>query len=142
MADVGLVRKRVKAVMEQARRDQSERRTRAQDAARAYETFLSTSAIPAFRMIANVLTAEGVKFETMTPSGSVLIVAERQRDDAIALELDTSVDPPEPLVTVTRVRGSRSQRHERRIKGSTPMQQLTEDDVIEMLLEELRPWLG
>jgi hypothetical protein len=93
-------------------------------------------------MIANVLTAEGVKFETMTPSGSVLIVAERQRDDAIALELDTSVDPPEPLVTVTRVRGSRSQRHERRIKGSTPMQQLTEDDVIEMLLEELRPWLG
>jgi len=90
MADVGLVRKRVKAVMEQARRDQSERRTRAQDAARAYETFLSTSAIPAFRMIANVLTAEGVKFETMTPSGSVLIVAERQRDDAIALELDTS----------------------------------------------------
>ena len=58
------------------------------------------------------------------------------------LELDTSVDPPEPLVTITRVRGSRSLRNERRIKGLAPMQQLTEDDVIEMLLEELRPWLG
>ncbi len=142
MADVGLVRKRVKTAMEQARRDQSERRTRAQEAARGYETFLSTAAIPAFRMVANVLTAEGVKFEAMTPSGGVLIVADRQRDDAIGLELDTGVDPPEPLVTITRVRGSRSLRHERRIKGATPMQQLTEDDVIEMLLEELRPWLG
>jgi hypothetical protein len=128
--------------MEQARRDQSERRARAQEAARAYDTFLNTIAIPAFRMVANVLTAEGVKFEAMTPSGGVLIVADRQRDDAIGLELDTSVDPPEPLVTITRVRGSRSLRHERRIRGSAPMQQLTEDDVIEMLLEELRPWLG
>lgn len=142
MADVGLVRKRVKSVMEQARRDQSERRARAQEAGRAYETFLNTIAIPAFRMVANVLTAEGVKFEAMTPSGGVLIVADRQRDDAIGLELDTSVDPPEPLVTITRVRGSRSLRHERRIRGSAPMPQLTEDDVIEMLLEELRPWLG
>jgi len=26
--------------------------------------------------------------------------------------------------------------------GSTPVQQLTEDDVVEMLLEELRPWLA
>lgn len=142
MADVGLVRKRVKFAMEQARRDQSERRGRAQDAARDYEAFLTQSAIPAFRMLANVLTAEGVKFEAMTPGGGVLIVAERQRDDSISLELDTTLDPPEPLVTVTRARGSRSHRSERRIKGSTPMQQLTEDDVIEMLVEELRPWMG
>jgi len=142
MADVGIVRKRLKSAMEQERRDQSERRARAQEAARVYETFLNTSAIPAFRMLANVLTAEGVKFEAMTPSGGVLIVSDRQRDDAIALELDTSVDPPEPLVTITRARGSRSLRTERRIKGTAPMHKLTEDDVIEMLLEEVRPWLG
>ncbi|MEO8680240.1 MAG: hypothetical protein ABI665_14410 [Vicinamibacterales bacterium] len=141
MADVGLVRKRVKAEIEHERRVQSERRARAQEAGRAYELFLNT-AVPAFRMVANVLTAEGVKFETMTPSGGVMMVSERQRDDGISLELDSSVDPPEPLVTVTRTRGSRSLRHERRIKGSVPMQQLSEDDVIEMLLEELRPWLG
>jgi hypothetical protein len=30
---------------------------------------------------------------------------------------------------------------ERSIKGSNPLVHLTEDDVIEMLLEELRPWL-
>ena len=142
MADVGIVRKRLKSAMEQERRDQSERRGRAKEAAGTYESFLNTAAIPAFRMIANVLTAEGVKFEAMTPSGGVLIVADRQRDDAISLELDTSVDPPEPLVTITRVRGSRTFRAERRIKGTAPMPQLTEDDVIEMLLEELRPWLG
>jgi len=70
------------------------------------------------------------------------LVSERQRDDAITLELDTSVDPPQPLLTTTRTRGSRSLRAERPVKGSTPMQQLTEDDVIEALLEELRPWLA
>lgn len=141
MADVGLVRKRVKAEIEQERRVQAERRARAQEAARAYELFLNT-AVPAFRMVANVLTSEGVKFEVMTPSGGVAMISDRQREDGISLELDTTLDPPEPLVTITRSRGSRSLRHDRRIKGPLPMAKLTEDDVIEMLLEELRPWMG
>ena len=57
------------------------------------------------------------------------------------MELDTTADPPQPLVTITRVRRSRIVQSDRSIKGSNPLVQLTEDDVIEMLLEELRPWL-
>lgn len=142
MADVAVVRKRVRFAIEQAKRDQSERRARVAESTRLYETFLETCAVPAFRMIQNVLASEGMKFEVMTPSGSVTLISERQREDSIALELDASLDPPQPLVTISRVRGRRTLQSERPVKGSTPLQQLTEDDVIEMLLEELRPWLS
>ncbi len=141
MADVAVVRKRVKTAIEQARRDQAERRGRVAEATRAYETFLEGSAIPVFKMFANILKSEGLHFEVMTPAGGVRLQSERQRDDSIEMELDTSADPPQPLVTITRVRGSRIIQSDRSIKGSNPLVHLTEDDVIEMLLEELRPWL-
>lgn len=141
MADIGQLRKRVKHLMDQVRREQAERRARAAEAARAYDAFLS-AAVPAFRAVAQVLKAEGVPFEVMTPAGGVRLVSERHRDDAIEIELDTAADPPEPLVIVTRTRGSRRLRAERPVKAGTPLGRLTEDDVIDMLLEELKPWLA
>lgn len=141
MADVALVRKRVKTAIEQARRDQAERRGRVAEATRAYEGFLEGAAIPVFKMFANILKSEGLHFEVMTPAGGVRLQSERQRDDSIQLELDTTMDPPQPLVTITRVRGSRIAQSDRPLKGGTPLAQLTDDDVIEMLLAELRPWL-
>jgi hypothetical protein len=141
MADVAVVRKRVKTAIEQARRDQAERRERVAESRKNYDTFLQTAAIPVFRMIANVLKSEGLHFEVMTPAEGVRLQSERNREDAIELELDTTSDPPQPLVTITRVRGSRVVQTDRSIKGSNPLVHLTEDDVVEMLLEELRPWL-
>ena len=100
MADVAVVRKRVRTAIEQARRDQAERRERVAEAQTNYETFLQTAAIPVFRMIANVLKSEGnLNFEVMTPAGGVRLQSERNREDAINLELDTTADPPQPLVT-------------------------------------------
>jgi hypothetical protein len=141
MSDVGVIRKRVRFAIDAARRDQAERRGRAAEAAKAYEVFLESAATPAFRTLANILRAEGLSFEVMMPSGGVRLASDRNRDDAIDLELDSSSDPPEPLVTITRARGSRVLRRERAVKPGTPLAQLTEDDVVEMLLEELRPWL-
>ena len=120
MADVAVVRKRVRTAIEQARRDQAERRGRVAEAQQSYNLFLEASAIPAFRMIANVLKSEGLHFEVMTPAGGVRLQSERSREDAIEMELDTSADPPQPLVTITRVRGSRVVQSDRRIKGSNP----------------------
>jgi len=141
MADVAEVRKRIRAEIEKSRRDQAERRTRVAEATSAYEAFLETAAVPVFRMFANVLKSEGLHFEVMTPAGGVRLQSERQRDDAIEMELDTTADPPQPLVTITRARGSRVVQSDRGIKGSTPLVQLTEHDVVEMLIEEMRPWL-
>jgi hypothetical protein len=131
----------VKSAIEQARRDQAERRGRAAEAQKNYEIFLETAAVPVFRMFANILKSEGLNFEVMTPAGGVRLQSERNRDDAIEMELDISADPPQPLVTVTRVRGSRVIQTDRSIKGSNPLVQLGEEDVIDMLLDELRPWL-
>lgn len=142
MVDVAVVRKRVRFAIEQARRDQAERRGRVAEARKAYEEFLENTVIPVFRMFANVLKAEGLSFEVMTPAGGVRLQSERHRDDAIEMELDTTADPPVPQVTITRTRGSRVVQTDRRIREGKPLVQLTEDDVVEMLLEELRPWLG
>ncbi len=141
MADVAEVRKRIRAEIEKSRRDQADRRTRVAEATAAYDAFLQHAAIPVFRMFANILKSEGLNFEVMTPSGGVRLQSERHRDDAIEMELDASADPPQPLVTVTQVRGSRVIQSDRTIKGSNPLVQLTEEDVIEMLLEEMRPWI-
>ncbi|MDP2389722.1 MAG: hypothetical protein Q8N52_05285, partial [Acidobacteriota bacterium] len=118
-----------------------ERRGRVAEATKAYDAFLDSAAIPVFKMFANILKSEGLHFEVMTPAGGARLQSERQRDDSIELELDTAANPPQPLVTITRVRGSRIVQSDRPIKGATPLAQLTEDDVIEMLLDELRPWL-
>ena len=142
MAAVAEVRKRVRYAIDQARRDSAERRERVAEAQKNYDTFLETAAIPAFRMVANVLKSEGnLNFEVMTPAGGVRLQSERHREDAIEMELDTTADPPQPLVTITRARGSRLTQSDRSIKGSNPLARLTEDDVIDMLVEELRPWL-
>ena len=142
MADLAVVRKRVRLAIEQARRDQAERRARVAEARKNYETFLETAAIPVFRMFANILKSENLHFEVMTPADGVRLQSERNRDDAIEIELDTTADPPQPLVTITRVRGRRVVQSDRTIKGSNPLVQLTDEDVVEMLLEELRPWLS
>jgi hypothetical protein len=141
MADVAIIRKRIRAEIDKVRRDQADRRARVAEATAAYEHFLQNAAIPVFRMFANILKAEGLNFEVMTPSGGVRLQSERQRDDAIEMELDTSADPPQPLVTITRARGSRVIQSDRTIKGSNSLVQLTDEDVIDMLLEELRAWL-
>lgn len=140
MADVAVVRKRVRFAIDQARRDAAERRTRVAEARTQYELFLEASAIPVFRMFAGILKTEGLPFEVMTPAGGVQLQSERNRGDSLQMELDTTADPPQPLITITRARGSRVVQSDRIL--NKPFSQLTEDDVIEMLLEELRPWLS
>ena len=141
MADVAQLRKRVRSAIDAARREDAERKVRATDATRAYEVFLDAVAVPVVKQVAMALKAEGVPFDVITPSGAVHLVWERRRDDGIAIALDATTDPPSPMVTITRARGGRNLRTERPVKRDTPIAQLTEDDVVAMLLEELRPWL-
>lgn len=143
MADVSQIRKRIQKAIEVARREASDRRTRLHEAQRAYDEFLDTRAIPAFRSVAIVLKSEGLAWEVMTPSGEVRLVPDRKRDESIAISFDASADPPQPMVSITRGRGSRVLHAERPIKAGTPASSaLTEDDVVDMLVDELRPWLG
>lgn len=139
--DIALLRKSLVKAIESARRDAAERRTRADEAGRRYTQFLEHTATPVFRAMATALRGEGLVFDVMTPSGGVRLVPERAREDGIELVLDTTVDPPQPLVRVVRSRGSRVTQHERPVAGPVAVEALTEDHVAAMLLDELRPWL-
>ena len=140
--DIAQLRKRVKTEIEHARRAAAERRERAKQAARAYETFLDDMAVPAFRQLANVLKAEGIPCEVQTPSGGVRLVSGRQRDDVIALELDGTPDPPQVVLSSTRTWGGRVVQNERAVKERTSIEHITEEDLLTRLLEEMRPWLA
>lgn len=142
MADPAQLRKRIKVAIEAARRAAATRRERSAAASRDYETFLETRAVPAFRSIANVLRSEGLPFEVMTPSGGVRLVSDKNRDDALELELDSTLDPPQPLLSVVQARGSRVLRTERLVKDGAEINDISEDDVIDLLIEQLKPWLG
>lgn len=140
MADVGLIRKRLRAEIDAARRAATSRRERALAAERAYEAFLAGVAIPVIRQVATALRAEGIPLDVQTPANSVRLVADRNRD-ALELQLDTTVDPPQPLLVSTYARGSRVVRSERHVKQGAAIDTISEDDLIERLIEELRPWL-
>lgn len=143
MPDVALLRKRVQKAMEQARREAADRRAQVNEARKAYDEFLESRAIPAFRAMAVVLKAEGLAWEVMTPSGEVRLVPDRRRDESIALSFDATADPPQAMVSITRGRGGRVLHAEREVKpGTRSVAALTEDDVLDMLIEELAPWLA
>lgn len=139
--DIAQLRKSLVQAIEHAKRDGAARRARADEAGRLYEKFLETTAVPVFRAMAGALKGEGLLFEVMTPSGGVRLVPERAREDGIELTLDGTLDPPAPIVTVMRSRGSRTLRHERPLTDAHRVVGVTEDDVARVLLEELRPWL-
>jgi hypothetical protein len=139
--DIAQLRKQVRFAIDAERREASSRRQRADEAGRQYENFLSEIAAPVFRLMATALTGEGIPFDVMTPSGGVRLADKGRRDDGITLELDTTADPPVPLVSIIRTRGRRVLQHERPVKPGVMVGALTEEDVVTMLFQELKPWL-
>jgi hypothetical protein len=139
--DIAQLRKQIRFALDAERREAVSRRARADEATRQYEAFLAEIATPVFRQMANALTAEGVPFDVMTPAGGVRLIDKGRRDDGVGLELDTTADPPVPMVSVTRTRGRRTLQHERPVKAGTMVGALTEEDVVAMLFQELKPWL-
>lgn len=133
------VRKRVLRVIEEARRNNAERRIRADGASAAYDVFLPRVAAPVFRQMANALIAEGFPFIVFTPSGGLRLASEHAANNFIEIELDTSTDPPVALGRASRGRGGRVIRTERPIRADAAIEELTEQDVLEFLVDELAP---
>jgi len=135
------VKKRVLEAIERARRTAVERRTRIDEAAREYEVFLETLAVPVFRQIANVLRAEGYLFNVFTPGGSVRLMSDRSAEDYIELKLDTTGDTPRVLGHASRSRGRRVTESEWPIAEHDAIRDLTEDDVMRFVMKELEPFV-
>ena len=139
MMEIPEVRRRVRAAIEQARRDATERRERSDAAARAYAEFLGARAVPAFNQIAGALAGEGHRFKVFTPADSVRLSSERSSENFVELVLDTTDDPPVVMGRTNVGRGRRAVTRERPVRDRRPIADLTEDDVIEFLLGEIPP---
>ena len=139
--DTSEVRRRLKGAITKAKAEAQERRSRNDTAARAYEAFLAEQAIPLFHTFANVLAAEGLRFKVFTPAGSVRLASDSGGEDYIELTLDTAADRPQVLGRSSRGRGRRNVSTERPLKPGGDLASLTEEDVLEYLLDEIQPFV-
>ena len=132
------IRKRLHQTIERAKRQAAERRARSDEAGRTFDTFLSTTAIPLFRQVANILRADGYLFNVFTPSGSVRLMSDRTAEDFIELVLDTAAETPQVVGHASHSRGRRVLESERAIGAPG---ELTEDAVLTYVLKELEAFV-
>ena len=111
------------------------------EAAAAYRTLLESTATPLVQMLVNTLRAEGYSFTVFTPNGGLRMAPSRSADDFIEFALETSQGDPFVALRVSRTRGRRVIQHERPVKDRTPVDALSEEDVLQALLDELGPFV-
>ena len=139
--EISELRKRVRAAIDQSRRAAAVRRAQLDQAAAAYRHLLEDIATPLAQMLANALRAEGYSFTVFTPNGGLRLASAKSNEDFIEFALDTSQDEPLVILRVNHGRGRRILQHERPVKGRTPIDRLTEEDVLQAMLEELVPFV-
>ena len=137
--EISVIRQRLMQSIDQRRRAAVERRQRTDAAAQAYETFLERVATPIFKQFANVLRSERLAFQVFTPGGGVRLASDRSGEDFIELLLDVSGDVPAVLGRVRYARGSRVLSQEAAMRPDREIAQLTEEDVLEFLLQGIQP---
>ena len=135
------LRKRLRAAIDHSRRAAAARRAQLDQAATEYQQLLDVTAAPLVQMLANALRAEGYNFTVFTPNGGLRMALAKSGDDFIEFALDTSQAEPSVVLRVNQSRGRRVLQHERPIKGRTPIDRLTDEDVLQALLEELAPFV-
>jgi hypothetical protein len=139
--EVSEVRRRLRAAIEQARRQAAIRRERNDTAAREYQEFLTGRAVPVFNTLAAALTAEGHRFKVSTPADAVRLFAEFSQEDYIELGLDTSGDKAALVLRTNRGRGRRQISTERTVRDATAISTMTEEEVLESVLGEIEPFV-
>jgi hypothetical protein len=139
--EVSQVNKRVRSAIEDAKAKAQARRNASASADKAYAAFLESVATPIARQVANALKVAGVGFTLGTPGGGLRLAADRGRDDYIEFVLDTAGELPQASGRVSVTRGSRTLDEVRPIKPGTTIEELTEEDVLEFLVQALEPWL-
>jgi hypothetical protein len=137
--EVSDVRRRIRAAIEEARVRAAERRTRSDEATRAYAQFLEAIGVPAFHTVANALVGEGHRFNVTTPGQAVRLSSDRSVGDFIEMALDTERDVAALVILSQRGRGRRMVSAERILREGPQIAELTEEDIVAALLEALVP---
>jgi hypothetical protein len=138
--EVSHVRNRLKNAIDSARTRASSRRQRTADAERAFDGFLE-KASPVLRQLTNALRVEGLAFTLFTPERALRLASDRSRVDFIELTLEASGEQPVVLARISYARGSRTRDEERTLKPGAPIESISEEEVLEFVLDALEPWL-
>ncbi len=77
-----------------------------------------------------------------TPADTVRLVSESASEDFIELMLDRSSDPPSVSGLVSRGRGRRLVTAERPVAEGKPIAEITEEDVLGFLIDEITPFVA
>jgi hypothetical protein len=141
VAEVADVRRRVRQRITEARERSNARRLEVDAAGRQFASFLSDVARPLLKVFASALTAEGYPFTISTPAEALRLTPERSRSDFIEIGLDTSLDPPQVIGRTQLGRGARGITRERPVRDNKPVDQLSEGDLLDFLVEEIGPFL-
>ena len=136
------LRRRIRTAVELAKKNAVAKRSRSDAAAKEYEQFLGQVAVPAVQQFASALAGEGHFFNVATPADSIRMTSTSSADDYIELVLDTAQDPPEVIGRVNRGRGRRVLTSERPLRERTAIADLTEEDVVTFLLQEITPFVA
>jgi hypothetical protein len=129
--ETSAVRKRILDVLNAARRDAAERRTRNTEAGAAYEKFLEDIATPVCRQVADVLKAERLPFSVQTPAGAVRVASERSPGDFFEICLDTNAPRPQVIVRAERVKGRERYEDVQPLREGVGIEHLTAADVLD-----------
>jgi hypothetical protein len=138
--EISHVRKRLVHAIESARARAQVRRERRAAAEHAFEAFLEM-ATPLVRQVASTLKAEGYAFTVFSPQGSLRLASDRGRDEFIEFGLETADDAPGVVARIAYTRGSRTRDEERAVKAGALPDTITEEELLEFLLDALGPWL-
>lgn len=139
--DVSVVRRRVTDTIERARREAAARRAANDAAGHAWDQVRESAVVPVCRTVLQVLRAEGHAFTLTTPGTSVRIVSDRSSQDWIEFDLDTHATPPRVVCSLQRTRGREITAGERPLLPGQPIEGLSEEDVLGVLLEVLGPFV-
>ena len=138
--EISEVRKRVHEAMARARQRSTDRRARADRASQAFGAFLERTAVPLVRQIANVLRADGYRFNVSTPAGSVRLASDRAADDFVEVLLDTTGESPKVVGRTSRSWGRRVIETDHVIATGDP-ETITEEELLTFLLKALEPFV-
>jgi len=139
--EISAVKRRVQQSLATARTRAQERRQQTDEATRDYKVFLEVVATPLVQQLANVLKVEGYAFTASTPGDTVRLTNDRGRGDFVELALDTSGERPQVVGRITQSRGSRRLDEEQPIKAGALPSELTDEDLLEFLMQALERWL-
>jgi hypothetical protein len=132
--ELAQIRQRVQARLTDIKRAASTRREKLAAAERAYATFLASVATPTMSAVAQSLSAEGHPYRVTTPGGAVRMTSDRSSRTYVEIRLDGTGATPQVIAEVGRERGSRVLTDESAVADGTPVDAITDEQLLTALL--------